>query len=122
MDVVGLKDAAQVGLVRCARAQPLDGRLLVAEGFEEGERKLLSIKGLLSQRGNRFFDLNGVHGEIVQRAHSSAGRSATQGANNGDKLRTFSINHANTSMTRSVAIQRDTARQRLFPLGIDGSS
>ena len=40
VDVVGLKDAAEVGLVRRARAQPLDRRLLVAEGFQEGEREL----------------------------------------------------------------------------------
>ena len=60
VDVVRLKDAAQVGLVRCARAQPLDRRLLVAEGLKEGERKLLSVKRLLRQRGNGFFDLNGV--------------------------------------------------------------
>jgi hypothetical protein len=35
-------------------------RFLVAEGLQERERKLLSIKGLLSQRRNRFFNLNGV--------------------------------------------------------------
>ena len=40
VDVVGLENAAQVGLVRCARAQPLDRRFLVAEGFQEGEREL----------------------------------------------------------------------------------
>ena len=60
MDVVGLKDAAQVGPVRCTRAQPPDRRILVPEGLKKGERKLLSIEGLLSQRGNRFFNLNGV--------------------------------------------------------------
>ena len=37
MDVVGLKDPAQVGLVRLALAQALDCRLLVAEGLKEGE-------------------------------------------------------------------------------------
>ena len=40
-----LQDAAQVGLVRCARAQPLDRRFLVAEGLKEGERKLPASNG-----------------------------------------------------------------------------
>ncbi len=61
VDVVGLKDAAQVGLVRCARAQPLDRRLLVAEGFKEGERKLCRVERLLSESRDGLFDLNGVH-------------------------------------------------------------
>ena len=60
VDVVGLKNAAKVGLVRCARAQPLDRRLLVAEGLKEGKRKLLGVERLLGKRGNRFFNLNGV--------------------------------------------------------------
>ena len=61
MDVVGLEDAAQVGLVRLALAQPLDRRLLVAEGFEEGERELGRVERLLGQSRNGFLDLNGVH-------------------------------------------------------------
>lgn len=36
MDVVGLKNAAEVGFVRRAAAQALDRRGLVAEGFKEG--------------------------------------------------------------------------------------
>jgi len=34
-------------------------RRLASERFEEGERELLSIEGLLSQRGDRFFNLKG---------------------------------------------------------------
>ena len=60
MEVVGLKDSAQVGPVRLALAQALDCRLLVAEGLKEGEWKLLSVEGLLSQRGNCLFDLDRV--------------------------------------------------------------
>ena len=60
MDVVGLKNAAEVGLVRRTRAQPLDRRLLVAEGFEEGVREVLGVKRLLRQLRNGLFYLNGV--------------------------------------------------------------
>ena len=60
VDVVGLKNAAKVGLVRRARAQPLDRRLLVAEGFKEGIREVLGVERLLRQLRNGFFDFNGV--------------------------------------------------------------
>lgn len=60
MDVVRLQNPAQVGLVRRARPQPLDRRFLVPECLQEGERKLLSIEEPLSQRRNRFFNLDGV--------------------------------------------------------------
>jgi hypothetical protein len=39
-----------VGPIRTA----LDRRLLVAEGLQEGERKLLGVERLLGQRRNRF--------------------------------------------------------------------
>ena len=45
VDVVGLENAAEVGLVRRAGAQPLDGRFLVAEGFKEGIGKFAASKG-----------------------------------------------------------------------------
>src|SRR3954447_19838578 len=61
MDVVGLKDAAQAGFVRLALAQALEGRFLVAEGLQEGERKLLGIERLLGKGGYGLLDLNGVH-------------------------------------------------------------
>ena len=64
VDVVGLQDAAEVGLVRRAGAQPLDGRVLVAEGYEEGIWELGSIKGLLGEFGNSLFDFNGVHAAV----------------------------------------------------------
>ncbi len=35
VNVVGLKNAAKIGLVRCTGAQPFYRRLLVAEGFSE---------------------------------------------------------------------------------------
>jgi len=62
MDVVGLKDAAQVRLVRLALPQALEGRLLVAEGFQEREGELLPIERPLGQRGDRLLNLDGVHG------------------------------------------------------------
>ena len=49
MNVVGLKNAAEIGLVRRAGAKALDGRLLVAEGFKEGIRKVVRIKRLIRQ-------------------------------------------------------------------------
>ena len=45
VNVVCLKDAAQIGLVGFAFAQALDRGFLVAERFEEGERKPLRVKG-----------------------------------------------------------------------------
>ena len=60
VDVVGLENAAKVGLVRRARAQALDRRLLVAEGFKEGIGEVRGVKGLLRKVGNGLFDLNGV--------------------------------------------------------------
>jgi len=44
MDVVGLKDSAQVGPVRFALAQALDRRVLIAEGLQEVERKLAGVE------------------------------------------------------------------------------
>ncbi len=61
VDVVGLQDAAEVGLVRRAGAQALDRRVLVSEGHEEGIGELCRVKRLLSQFGNSLFDFNGVH-------------------------------------------------------------
>jgi hypothetical protein len=46
-------------------AQTFERRLLVAEGLEEGKRRLLGIEGLLSQRGNRFLDLDCVQGSAL---------------------------------------------------------
>ena len=60
VNVVGLKNATKVGLVRGACAQPLDRRLLVAEGFEEGIREILGVKRLIRQLRNGFFYFNGV--------------------------------------------------------------
>src|SRR3546814_117603 len=45
VDIAGLKNAAHIGFVRRARAQPLEGRSLVAESLKEGERELLRVKG-----------------------------------------------------------------------------
>ncbi len=61
VDVVGLKDAAEVGLVRLALAQALDRRLLVAEGFEEREGELGRVERLLRQRRNGLFNFDRVH-------------------------------------------------------------
>jgi hypothetical protein len=61
MDVVGLKDAAQVGLVRLALAQTLEGGLFVAEGLEEGEGELSRVERMFGESRDRFLDLNSVH-------------------------------------------------------------
>jgi hypothetical protein len=60
VDVAGLENAAEVGLVRRPRAQALDGRLLVAKGFKEGIGELCGVKGLLRKVGDGLFDLYGV--------------------------------------------------------------
>jgi hypothetical protein len=50
MDVVGLEDTTQVGPVRLALAQALESRFLVAEGLQEGERKLPGVERPLGER------------------------------------------------------------------------
>jgi hypothetical protein len=60
VNIVGLKNTAKVGLVRGAGAQPLDRRLLVAEGFKEGIREILGVKRLIRQLRNGFFYFNCV--------------------------------------------------------------
>ena len=60
MDVVGLENAAKIGLVRGAGAQPLDRCLLVAKSFKEGIREILGVKRLIRQLRNGFFYFNGV--------------------------------------------------------------
>ena len=60
VDVVGLKDAAQVGLVRCTGTQTLEGRFLVAKGFKEGIGELCGVEGLLRKVSDGLFDLDGV--------------------------------------------------------------
>ena len=47
MDVVGLKDATQVGPVRLALAQALDCCLFVAERFEKSIRKFRGVERAL---------------------------------------------------------------------------
>ena len=49
MDVVRLKDTTQVGPVRLALAQAPEGRLLVAEGLQEGERELAGVERPLGE-------------------------------------------------------------------------
>ena len=61
VNVIGLKNAVHIGLVRRARTQPLDGRGLVAEGFEESERELCRVLRLLGERGYGLFNLDSVH-------------------------------------------------------------
>ena len=61
VDMVRLKHAADIGLVRCAGAQPLYRGCLVAERFQKRERELLGIERLLGQGGYCFFDLDSVH-------------------------------------------------------------
>jgi hypothetical protein len=49
VDIAGLQDAAEIGFVRCARAQALEGGFLVAKGLQEGERERLPVKWLEGQ-------------------------------------------------------------------------
>lgn len=60
MDIVSLKNPANVGLVRRARAQPLDRRLLVAKSLKEGIREVRSIERLFRELRYSFFNFNGV--------------------------------------------------------------
>lgn len=60
VNVVGLKNTADIGFVGGPSPEPLDRRLLVAESFEEGIRKVRAVKGLIRQLRNRFFYFNGV--------------------------------------------------------------
>jgi hypothetical protein len=60
VNVIGLKDAPQIGLVRCTGAQPLDRRILVSERLKKSEWELDRLEWLLSQSRDSFFDLNGV--------------------------------------------------------------
>ena len=77
MDVVCLKDAAQVGPVRLALSQALEGRLLVAEGLEERERELPGVERLLGEPRYGLFNLNGVHTAPSYTIFSAAERSAS---------------------------------------------
>src|SRR5262249_25852974 len=61
VDVVGLKNAAQVGLIRCASAKPFDRRVLIPEGLKESEGEFDRVEWLLGESRDSFFDLNGVH-------------------------------------------------------------
>jgi methionine synthase II (cobalamin-independent) len=56
---VGLKNTSKVGLVR-GPTQPLYRRLLVAESFEEGIRKVLPVTRLIRQLRDRFLYFDGV--------------------------------------------------------------
>jgi hypothetical protein len=60
VDIVGLENSAEVRLVRGAGAQSLNRRLLVAERFEKGIRKVLGIERLIRQLRNGFLYFNGV--------------------------------------------------------------
>src|SRR5205085_1587143 len=47
--------------VRLALSQPPEGRVLVAEGLQEGERKLRCVERPLGERRYGLFNLYGVH-------------------------------------------------------------
>ena len=61
VDVVGLEDAAEVGLVRRPGAKALDRRLLVAKGFKEDVGELCGVEGLLRKVGDGLFNFYCVH-------------------------------------------------------------
>lgn len=72
MDVAALKDAADIGLVGRAGAQPLDGGLRVAERAQERKGKLPPVKGFKRKLRNGFFDLNRIHDNTISVARSPA--------------------------------------------------
>jgi hypothetical protein len=80
MDVVGLKDSAQVGPVRLALSQALEGRFLVAEGLQERERELAGVERPLGERRYGLFNLNGVHTDPSRTIFLAAQRSASSGS------------------------------------------
>ena len=61
MDVVPLEDPADVGPIRRADAEPLDGGLPVSERVEEGEGKLPRIERLVGDRGDSLLNFYGIH-------------------------------------------------------------
>ncbi|XRP74414.1 hypothetical protein HF292_007165 [Acidithiobacillus ferruginosus] len=61
VDVTGLENTVEVGLVRRTGAKALEGRRLVAEGFQEGVGELCGVKGLLRKICDGLFDFYGVH-------------------------------------------------------------
>ena len=69
VDVVGLENAAEVGLVRRPGAKALDRRRLVAEGFKEGIGEVRSVEGLLRKVGDGLLDLNRVQRYLPPPAH-----------------------------------------------------
>ena len=60
VDVVGLKNPANIQFVGRAGPQALDRRGLVAERLQEREGELFHVERLLGKLGYGFFDLNGV--------------------------------------------------------------
>ena len=60
MNVIGLKNAAEVGFVRGPGAEPLNRRLFVPECFKEGKRKALRIERLVRELRDGFFYFNGI--------------------------------------------------------------
>lgn len=65
VDVVGLKNAANIRFVGRAGSQALDRRGLVAESLQEREGELLGVERLLGKLGYGLFDLNGVQGFVL---------------------------------------------------------
>lgn len=72
MNVIGLKNAAQIGLIRCSGSQAFDSRFLVTKGFKESIRKLYGIKGLLCKIRDGLFNFYGVHLLTVLHWHVTA--------------------------------------------------
>jgi hypothetical protein len=62
VNVVGLENAPEVGLVRRPRMQAFDGRFLVAEGCKKGVGELCGIERLFREIRDALFDFYGVLG------------------------------------------------------------
>lgn len=64
VEVVGLKNAVQIGLVGVARPQTAQGRFLGAERLQKLEWKFSLVERLLRQVRDSLFDLNRVQAPI----------------------------------------------------------
>src|SRR5206468_10455579 len=67
----------QVGPVRIALAQALEGRFLVAEGLQECERELAGVEQSLGECRYGLFNLNGVHTAPLRTIFSATPRLAS---------------------------------------------
>jgi len=64
VDVVASENPTDIGSIRGARSKPLDGRLLVSERLQEGERELIRIERLHRKAGDGLLNLD-QHSSVI---------------------------------------------------------